>query len=268
MKLTGRGRTTVIRGPASQGRGRALGPREFSSVIDSTQDRAVELAREGAPTGTRVVAREQRRGRGRVDRAWYSPPQGGLYLSMVLAAPPSPRTLLSVAVGLSLREALRREVGLSPWVKWPNDLVLEASPGRLRKLAGILIDEVARSPGPPVEVVGVGLNVRSPREELPRELRERFTSLEDWMRPPPTLESVEEWVAQAIQEAVGRLTSAPARARVVEEASRVLYGVGRPARVDGVLMGVVQGVGSEGELWLVENGERTAIRAGDVEILR
>lgn len=54
-----------------------MGPREFYEVVDSTQDRAIELARSGAAEGTLVVARTQRLGRGRLDHGWWSPAGAG-----------------------------------------------------------------------------------------------------------------------------------------------------------------------------------------------
>jgi BirA family biotin operon repressor/biotin-[acetyl-CoA-carboxylase] ligase len=48
---------------------------------DSTNARARELADQGAPEGTLVVAERQTRGRGRKGRTWFSPPDGGIYAS-------------------------------------------------------------------------------------------------------------------------------------------------------------------------------------------
>jgi len=44
----------------------------------STNDDLVEAARRGAPEGVVLVAEAQNRGRGRLDRAWSSPPRAGL----------------------------------------------------------------------------------------------------------------------------------------------------------------------------------------------
>ena len=59
--------------------------------VDSTQSVARALIGEGAAHGTLVVARRQRAGRGRLQRAWHSD-EGGLWLSMVVkGAVPGPR---------------------------------------------------------------------------------------------------------------------------------------------------------------------------------
>jgi BirA family biotin operon repressor/biotin-[acetyl-CoA-carboxylase] ligase len=54
--------------------------------IDSTNafaERLLDRGR-GAPDGTVVLAEAQTAGRGRLDRAWHSVPESGLYLSIVL----------------------------------------------------------------------------------------------------------------------------------------------------------------------------------------
>jgi BirA family transcriptional regulator, biotin operon repressor / biotin---[acetyl-CoA-carboxylase] ligase len=50
----------------------------------STNDVAKEMAALGAAEGSLAVAEEQTRGRGRLARTWFSPPGGGLYVSIVL----------------------------------------------------------------------------------------------------------------------------------------------------------------------------------------
>jgi biotin-(acetyl-CoA carboxylase) ligase len=243
-----------------------VGPREFYETIDSTQDRAIELARSGAPEGTLVVARTQRLGRGRLDHRWWSPAGDGVYLSIVLRAPPAPRTLLALAVGAELRTTLRTRAGLTPVLKWPNDLLMPDGPFPPRKISGILIDEVESPSLGMAEVVGVGMNVRTSSGTAPRARKSRVAALEDWVRPPPTLEAVEEWIVHAALRAGERLRS-PSEARtILDECRAALYGVGHSVRVDGVPAGVLDTLGEEGELWLVRGRERVAIRTGDVEV--
>src|SRR5699024_11667619 len=50
--------------------------------IESTQTLAHQLAIEGASHGTIVVADEQTKSRGRVNRKWHSPKSEGIWLSM------------------------------------------------------------------------------------------------------------------------------------------------------------------------------------------
>ena len=101
--------------------------------------------------GLAVVAAQQLRGRGQWGRPWVSPP-GGLWLSAAMSWPAfdgAPLTL-AAAVGLALQ---LETLGLSPQIKWPNDLLLDG-----RKLAGVL--SRLRLAGSRVRwaQVGVGLN--------------------------------------------------------------------------------------------------------------
>lgn len=243
-----------------------MGRREFYETIDSTQDRAIELARDGAPEGTVVVARSQRQGRGRLDHAWWSPSEGGLYLSVILAPPPSPRTLLALAIGVELRTELRERAGLEPVLKWPNDLLMTEGSGPPRKLSGVLIDEVPSPTLGVVEVAGIGINVRSAPPDAPLSLRGRVAAIEDWVRPPPDLASVETWATDAALRAARRLRTPKEALALLAECRRALYGVGRLARVDGVPSGLIESLGDEGELWLLRGAERIAVRTGDVEV--
>ena len=67
-----------------------LGTREIGQVLHchdelpSTNDRAKDLAEEGAAHGEVVVAERQTAGRCRRGRSWASPPGKNLYLSVVL----------------------------------------------------------------------------------------------------------------------------------------------------------------------------------------
>jgi len=142
---------------------------EVHEALASTQDRARELARAGAPHGTLVVAGVQTGGRGRLRRAWGSP-EGGLWTSLVLRpdleAAAAPRITQAAAVAVA--KALR-ELGANVGIKWPNDLL--AGPGG-RKICGILAESSPRA-GRPDEaprvdfaILGVGLNANLDPEDL------------------------------------------------------------------------------------------------------
>ena len=86
---------------------------EVHGALASTQERARELARAGAPHGTLVVAGVQTGGRGRLGRHWGSP-EGGLWMSLVLRpgfdASLASRITQTAAVGVRRR----LEIGSRP----------------------------------------------------------------------------------------------------------------------------------------------------------
>lgn len=176
-------RAALSTGPADgPGRWGFAAPLEFHGSIGSTNDRARQLASEGAPEGTLVIAAEQTSGRGRGGRAWHSPAETGLYLSLILrpGSPPDSAPRFALLAAVAGAEALAPFAGGTVLIKWPNDLMLPArpdEPGRWRKVAGILAE--ARTLGDQVQeiVVGIGVNVGQGRDDFPAEIAPRATSL-------------------------------------------------------------------------------------------
>lgn len=238
--------------------------REEYTELPSTQERAIELARAGAPEGTRVVARLQTAGRGRLDHTWASP-EGGLYVSVLVRDPRPVPSLLPLAVGAALLDHLDRAYRVPLRLKWPNDLLVVDGDRPPRKIAGILVDRVI-APSGPVAVVGVGMNVRWPDDGLAPDLAARIASLAEFVRPPPSLVRLEEDVAEAVDR-TSRVLSTPAGPDLARRrCEELLYGRGRRVTVDGRMVGRIQGVGAEGELWVEADGRRIAIRSGEIRV--
>jgi len=127
--------------------------------IDSTNRYLCREARQGAREGTVAVAEHQSAGRGRMDRRWESPP-GASLLASVLFRPefdPTELHLCTAAMALAAAEACRREAGVGPVLKWPNDLLVGEA-----KLAGVLAEAEPDGTGGCAVVVGIGLNVDWP----------------------------------------------------------------------------------------------------------
>ncbi|MBI2880792.1 MAG: biotin--[acetyl-CoA-carboxylase] ligase [Candidatus Tectomicrobia bacterium] len=150
-------------------------PIRWRACLDSTNEEAFRLAeRELAPEGTAVAADAQTKGRGRLGRAWFSPPGAGLYLSVLLRPPESASSpaLLTLVAGVAVAEALEREAGRGPRLKWPNDLLY----GGL-KVGGILTEARAGRGRAVTAVVGIGVNVLQRPEDFPPEIRLTATSV-------------------------------------------------------------------------------------------
>ena len=102
--------------------------------ITSTNTVLKEMAAEGAPEGTVLVAAEQTAGRGRMNRQFYSPSGTGLYLSVLLRPRMKAQealfltTAAAVAVARTVEEVAGRETG----IKWVSDVFLDG-----RKSCGI-----------------------------------------------------------------------------------------------------------------------------------
>ncbi|MBO4368474.1 MAG: biotin--[acetyl-CoA-carboxylase] ligase [Clostridia bacterium] len=136
---------------------------EFHDVIDSTNIRAKELARAGAAEYSCVFADEQTRGRGRMDRHWLSEAGRGIYMTMIVRpkdTPASQSPIYSMGASLAVCDTLSG-FGLSPSIKWPNDVLLDG-----RKLCGILSEAGLCADGfIDYIAVGIGINVSGTRFE-------------------------------------------------------------------------------------------------------
>ena len=123
--------------------------------LDSTNSKAISMAKEGLNEGV-IVASRQTGGRGRMGRSFASP-RGGLYLSYLTDRLKAGEGVLALtpAAALAVRRAILRTYGLSCGIKYPNDLLLEN-----RKVCGILCESVSCGERFSV-VIGAGINVCS-----------------------------------------------------------------------------------------------------------
>jgi BirA family biotin operon repressor/biotin-[acetyl-CoA-carboxylase] ligase len=156
---------------------------EVTEVTGSTNADLLARAAAGAPEGLVLVADQQDAGRGRMGRAWVTPPRAALTFSLILRPRGVPRARhgwLPLLAGVAVAEAVRGVAGVDARLKWPNDVLVgpgntlaggsgpAATGGKAsrvvppRKLGGILAEATAGA-----VVVGIGLNVSTDPEELP-----------------------------------------------------------------------------------------------------
>lgn len=144
---------------------------EWHEVIDSTMIEARRLAAAGAPSGTVVGAEEQTAGYGRHGHTWHSEAGSGLYVSVILRRVIEPRDLpvVTLALGLAVREAICNATEIACDLRWPNDLLIQS-----KKCAGILT-QLEASSGSGVIIAGIGINVN--HSSFPPDLAAIATSL-------------------------------------------------------------------------------------------
>lgn len=143
-------------------------------TTNSTNDVAEKLARDGVKEGVVVFAESQTRGRGRLGRKWISPPRKGLWFSVLLRPDlrPQAATQLTVAAATALLRAIRDQTGLTPQIKWPNDILIEG-----RKVAGVLTELSAEVDHVKHLILGIGVDVNLAASEFSADLRKLATSL-------------------------------------------------------------------------------------------
>ena len=147
----------------------------YFESIDSTNTRAKELAIQGAPHGTVLIADHQTGGRGRRGRSFHSPAGSGIYMSVILRpnCPPSELMHLTCAAAVALCDAVENSCDFRPGIKWTNDLVYGQ-----RKLAGILTELGFNAQGlVDWAIVGIGINCTQEETKFPEEIRSIAGSL-------------------------------------------------------------------------------------------
>jgi BirA family transcriptional regulator, biotin operon repressor / biotin---[acetyl-CoA-carboxylase] ligase len=139
---------------------------------ESTNDVAMRLGESGEPHGAVIIAESQTAGRGRAGHSWISERSAGIYVTILLrpAISPMHSPALTLVAGLAARDAVAEETGLSPDIRWPNDVMLNG-----RKVCGILTEMQAEIDRVHFAAVGIGINVN--QSKMPAELAGIATSL-------------------------------------------------------------------------------------------
>lgn len=180
-------------------------------ILDSTNTRAKELAMDGAPHGTVVIADQQSAGRGRLGRRFFSPAGCGIYLSLLLRPGEMGlsqcdtvliTTAASVAVARAVSQTLHKELK----IKWVNDLYFNG-----KKVCGILTEGVV-NPRRMIDprragncsqrqaidaiILGIGVNYRTPEGDFPTELQDIAGALLNAAEAAPPKDELAEAIAR------------------------------------------------------------------------
>ena len=144
----------------------------YYDVTDSTNIRAKELAEEGHPGGTLVVADRQEAGRGRRGRSWDSPSGTGIFMTLLLKPEMNPNhaSMLTLVAAMAVARAISKCAGTEALIKWPNDIVIGG-----KKICGILTEMSAQFDFINHIVIGIGINVHN--EHFPEEIAETAGSI-------------------------------------------------------------------------------------------
>ena len=248
----------------------------------STNDVAKDLAAQGAPEGTTVVADEQTAGRGRMERRWLAPAGTCLLCSILFrpTLPPAHANQLTMLCSLAAADAVEQATELRVALKWPNDLIVQPPTSNLqspnwKKLAGILTEtgvmgEQVKSQNWRVEyvIVGIGINVNVAPWDLPGLALDATSILAETSREVERATLLAALLAGV--EARYALLRAGESPRA-EWAAR-LATLGQPVEAitsDGTLAGVAEAVDEDGALLLrTSDGKLYRFLAGDVTLAR
>ena len=226
----------------------------FFSAVDSTMTAAREMAREGRPHFTAVVAGRQTRGRGRLRRPWNSD-SGGLYFTVVVRpdVPPLLAGRVNFAASLTLCRWMRERFGVDARTKWPNDILVDG-----RKICGLLSEMEAGDDRVAFVNVGIGVNLNND----PGATAPEAVSLRELVGSPVSVRDLLSGFLDAFEARTARLDDS-----VVAEWKELTMTLGRNVRVATVRAeqtGRAVDVDPDGALILeTEDGTRERVIYGD-----
>lgn len=236
----------------------------YEEQMASTNTRAKEMAKAGAPHGSLAVCDHQTAGRGRMTRRWETPAGEALTQSMVLRPklPIEQSQLCTFAAALAAAKAIEEVCPeLQPGIKWPNDVVIGS-----KKCVGILCEMVLDGSSFAV-IPGVGINIS--QKAFEGELADKATSLlmetgkpvDRWQVLCAYLRHMEQAVDALEKHGLHGILNEYLR-RSVTLGSRV-----RVAGTDVEFIGTAKEVDEIGALIVTdENGQDRRVLSGDVSV--
>ena len=217
--------------------------------------------------GLVVLARHQTGGRGRMGRRWASLPGRQLQFTVALhpIMPPEDFSIYSLLGAVAVAQAVEEQVGLSPRLKWPNDIMLDGG-----KVCGILLEARPGPDGAQRLAMGIGLNCLGAPGDFPEEIRPLVNTLANAAETPVEMEPLFEAILKTLEYWHGQVTAGEKHKLIEAWTARGLLR-GQRVRVDtegGMRECTPLGLTAEGYL-LVEgdNGERFVQISGDLEWL-
>lgn len=237
--------------------------------VDSTNEVAASLSiRHEIGSGTVIVADTQENGRGRLGRAWISPPGVNIYMSIILKPELQPRdaTLLTVLASVACTAALRNTGGLPVSIKWPNDLLVAG-----KKVGGILTEVRSEPDKIRNAIIGIGINVNIEKNNFPSDIRSIATSVraetgENFSRSGIIVRILQEFEKRY------KLLKRTGRGRLLDEWRRFASTLGQNVRIamgKEVVSGRAEDIDDEGMLLLrLRSGALKKISSGEITVLR
>lgn len=235
----------------------------FPEVV-STNTLAMQMAAEGAPEGTVVLAETQTGGKGRLGRKWMSP-KGNLYLSLVLrpSIPVQKAPLVTLMGAAATVSAIRTICAVPAAIKWPNDIILSG-----KKVSGLLTEMSAEPDRVKHIVLGIGVDVNMRLDELPSDMRALATTVAAEAGRSIDRTGLLRQILRELDQAYRKLLENDRE--VLEDWKSLNSTIGNRVAVRGLnetIQGLAEGIDAEGRLMVkLDDGTTRTVAAGDVTI--
>ena len=250
---------------------------ELWDSIDSTNSRALELAAQGAPEGVLITARQQTAGRGRLGRTWFSPPETGIYLSLILKPSKSFNniSLMTLASGVAACQAAYEYLGVRLALKWVNDIVYEG-----KKVGGILAEMTGSAPPNRLRenndlqrsrslIVGIGLNTSLPLNDAPQSIRATVHSLDQIAGAPIDMNALISNIINHLEQIYFKLANGDEE-YILTEWKKWSITLGKEIQTNlgtKCIQGTATDITSQGALIVTtDSGEEVVLHAGDITL--
>ena len=236
----------------------------FKRETVSTNEDIKALGESGADEFTVEVAASQTGGKGRRGRSFVSKP-GGLYFSVLLRPdlPVDACLKITTAAAVAMAKAIEKVSQKETKIKWVNDIYI-----RDKKVCGILTEGAFDAENGQLKyaVLGIGVNVATPKDGFPGEIADTADSLFDSPAPPSLVYCalLSEFLAD-FKEYYGRIGDMP---HIEEYKSRSSLGGKTVTYIkDGKqYKGKVVGIGDSAELIVQDGHKTTRLTSGEVQI--
>ena len=152
---------------------------EIFDEIDSTNNYLKSCYKNDKKDFHIVIANSQTKGKGRLNRQFYSPSNNGIYFSFLLfpKIPLEDCVFLTTIAAVSVYRAIKKVFSLETQIKWVNDIYCKG-----KKLCGILtessFDSIANKLN--YAIVGIGINFK--KSQFPNDISNIAISLEECVK--------------------------------------------------------------------------------------
>lgn len=233
-------------------------------TIDSTNNYAKKDI-EKLFHGDIIIADEQLKGRGRMDKVFYSPKESGIYMTFILKENifPDSIKLLSLGISNAVCRAIEEETGIIPELTWNDIRVGE------KKVCGILTEYSVEVETGKAEylIVGIGINVNN--TEFPKELRDKVTSLRIFSGQEINRKNLIISILNEIEKIVQNKKYISQRKKILYEyieKTKLLNKKVEVKVIDKKIIGTVRGINDRGGLIIIkENGRKEIIYNGELK---
>ncbi|MCD7981552.1 MAG: biotin--[acetyl-CoA-carboxylase] ligase [Clostridiales bacterium] len=239
-------------------------PVQVFDSVDSTNNEAKRQAESGAEQGLLVIGEQQTAGRGRRGRAWDSEKGEGIFMSLLLKPDlePAHASMLTLVMGMAVRDALETVGVPGVQIKWPNDIISSG-----KKVCGILTEMSAQVDYINHIVIGVGINVHN--REFPEEVRRVATSVFLETGQHICRAELAAHCMRYFEGYYGRFLQTQDMSGLIGEYNASLVNCGRQVRVLDLkkdFTGVARGIDAEGELLVETEDGLKRVSAGEVSV--